>query len=127
MFLEGLLLIIRRYYSVYIAVGLCHAFMLTGCWQDPANIQERQKGKFCVSMCDDTQHFSHSPALHIFITILFYSWSKNLAAYISTLLCFSPKRMSRPRKSLNSKTSSETLLCALSTIFVYSTPYLMFL
>ena len=34
MFRAGLLLIIRRYYSVYAAVGICHVFMLTGCWQD---------------------------------------------------------------------------------------------
>jgi len=32
MFRAGLLLIIRRYYSVYTA-------MLTDCWQDPANSQ----------------------------------------------------------------------------------------
>ena len=35
MFRAGLLLIIRRYYSVYTAFSMCHAFMLTGCWQDP--------------------------------------------------------------------------------------------
>jgi len=39
MFRAGLLLIIRSYYSVYTAVGICHSFMLTGCWQDRANSQ----------------------------------------------------------------------------------------
>jgi len=34
MFRVGLVLIIRKYCSVYIVVGICHAFMLTGCWQD---------------------------------------------------------------------------------------------
>jgi len=44
MFRAGLLHIIRRYYSVC-TVGMCHAFMLTGCWQDRggnANSQSTQ-------------------------------------------------------------------------------------
>ena len=34
MFRAGLLLIIRRHYSVYTAIGICRVFMLTGRWQD---------------------------------------------------------------------------------------------
>jgi len=39
MFRASFLLFIRRYYSVYRADIVCHVFMMTGCWQDPANSQ----------------------------------------------------------------------------------------
>jgi len=41
-FRAGLQLVSRKYYSVYTAVGMCHVFMLTGCWQDPVNRQSKR-------------------------------------------------------------------------------------
>jgi len=46
MFRAGLLLIIRRNYSVYIAIGICHAFMLSGCCQQPDNLNAAVTTRF---------------------------------------------------------------------------------
>ena len=48
MFQAGLLLIIRRYYSVYTATGTCHAFMLTGCWQDRGQHKRMTYTNCCI-------------------------------------------------------------------------------
>jgi len=40
MFRVGLLLI-RSFYSVYTAIGICNACMLNGCWQDRNGSQHK--------------------------------------------------------------------------------------
>jgi len=50
MFRAGTLLITRRYNSAHTATGICHAFMLTACWQDPANRQSTYR-MTCVTNC----------------------------------------------------------------------------
>jgi len=46
MFRAGLLLIISRWYYVYAAVGTCHVFMLTGCWQVNKTLNVSMQSKY---------------------------------------------------------------------------------
>jgi hypothetical protein len=47
MFRANLLLVTRRYLSVYTAVGICHTFVLIGYWQDRLTAH-RQEVLFCI-------------------------------------------------------------------------------
>jgi len=82
MFQVGLLLIIRRYYSVYTAVGICHVIMLTGCWQDQIQSCQQPAGSYYmdISQCmvnktlkkgAEYHSFSDSRLLYLVFTLAY--------------------------------------------------------
>jgi len=48
MFRAGLLRIIKRNYSVYTAIGICHASMLTGCWPTASQHKRMTYTNCCI-------------------------------------------------------------------------------
>ena len=77
MFQTGLLLIIRRYCSVYTTVGICHAFMLTGCWQDQNGTKKKKPHIF-----DSMQHCWQQYIIHPCWQIFFIEIQKYILWYI---------------------------------------------
>jgi len=79
MFRTGLLLIIRRYYSVYTATAICRAFMLNGCWYDSSRSCQQPRVDRCTSQA--VSLLGPAPTLSLFLRLAQSILESNLSPY----------------------------------------------